>query len=442
MRMVKGSKFTVVMLLMTLVIGLLAGCGGENKEKSSNSSDVSASSGSSENTASKSPDSDKEIKLRMATQFAGSDPWVPAWTEAIKAFEEKYPNIKIVDESTPVNQEALRTKIKADAATGNLADVMFYFNGSETKMLVESGEIVSWEEELQKDPDWAALFNSSILEKVKYEGKQYSLPYIGFYEGLFWNKTLFDKHQLAAPTTYEAFMKAVEVFAQNDIIPFATSLTTPYLQEALILSLVGPEGQQQVYDPSWAPAINIIKELNEKKAFPKDALTLDDDKAQALFSGEKAAMMFNGSWTAVGLSKNPGIQITPFPLVPGGKGENMIVSGFGSGWYMKNNEDKAKYDASLLFIKFITSPEVAGKFAAIGGTYAVQTLDSGNTAELLKAGNAMVAQAKDFVMPIDSYVSRESYTEFLKGISYVAHNKKSAEEVLDQAKKLSDRNKG
>ncbi|OCT10516.1 hypothetical protein A8709_11995 [Paenibacillus pectinilyticus] len=428
MRNKKVSRFAVSLVLATMVGGLLAGCGSEKVEAPKNES------------GSKSTAASKEIKLRVATSFAGSDPWVSAWTEAVKDFQTKNPNVKIVDESTPVNQEALRTKIKADTATGNLADVMFYFNGSETKMLEESNKIVTWEDELKKDPEWAKNFNTSIVDKVKYNNKLYALPYIGFYEGLFWNKALFDKFQLEAPTTYSAFMKAVDVFAKNDIIPFATSLTTPYIQEALVLSLVGPEGQKQAYDPSWAPALDMIKDLTEKKAFPKDALTLDDDKAQALFSGEKAAMMFNGSWTAVGLSKNPNIKITPFPLVPGGKGDNMIVSGFGSGWYMKKNDDKAQYDAALAFIKYMTSPEVAGKFAAIGGTYAVKTTDSGNMAELLKMGNAMVAQAKDFVLPIDSFVSRESYTEFLKGISYVAYSKKTADQVLKQAKELSGHN--
>ncbi|MFC5406383.1 ABC transporter substrate-binding protein [Cohnella soli] len=441
MRNKKASRMTSSLLLVALTSGLLAGCG-SNNNNSSNASGSPEASSSPVASGSATPADGKKVKLRVATSFAGSDPWVNAFTDSVKAFEAANPNITVVDESTPVNAEALRTKIKADAATGNLADVMFYFNGSETKMLQETNEIVSWEDELAKDPEWASTFNAGILEKVKYEGKQYSLPYIGFYEGLFWNKSLFDKFQLEAPTTYDAFMKAVDTFAKNDVIPFATSLTTPYLQEALVLSQVGPEGQKLAYDPSWAPAINIIKELNNKKAFPRDALTLDDDKAQALFSGEKAAMMFNGSWTAVGLSKNPAIQITPFPLVPGGKGENMIISGFGSGWYMKKNDDQAQYNAALAFVKYMTSPDVAGKFAAIGGTYAVKTTDSGDTAELLKSGNAMVAQAKDFVMPIDSYVSRESYTDFLKGLSYLANGKKTAEEVLAQAKKLSDRNKG
>jgi len=431
----KTTKLTASLLLVSLAGGLLAGCGSGSSNTKDNASPSASASASSAGSG-------KQVKLRVATSFAGSDPWVAAWTDSVKSFEAANPNITVVDESTPVNQEALRTKVKADAATGNLADVMFYFNGSETKMLQETNAIVSWEDELAKDPEWAGAFNAAILEKVKYEGKLYSLPYIGFYEGLFWNKDLFDKYQLEAPATFDAFMKAVDTFAANDVIPFATSLTTPYIQEALVLSQVGPEGQQLAYDPSWAPAINIIKDLNEKKAFPRDALTLDDDKAQALFSGGKAAMMFNGSWTAVGLSSNPAIQISPFPLVPGGKGENMIVSGFGSGWYMKKNGDQAQYDAALSFIKYMTSPEVAGKFAAVGGTYAVKTADSGNTAPLLKAGNEMVAQAKDFVMPIDSFVSRESYTDFLKGLGYLANGKKTAEEVLEQAKKLSDRNKG
>jgi len=426
-----SRKMTVSLLLVALAGGLLAGCGSNNKDNAASSTQGASSS-----------NSGKQVKLRAATSFAGSDPWVSAWTDAVQSFQAANPNITIVDESTPVNQEALRTKVKADAATGNLADVLFYFNGSETKILQETNEIVSWEDELAKDPEWASTFNAAILDKVKYEDKQYSLPYIGFYEGLFWNKELFDKHQLEAPSTFDAFMKAVDTFAANDIIPIATSLTTPYIQEALVLSQVGPEGQKLAYDPSWAPALNLIKDLSDRNAFPRDALTLDDDKAQALFSGGKAAMMFNGSWTAVGLSSNPAIQIAPFPLVPSGKGENMIVSGFGSGWYMKKNDDQAQYAAALSFVKYMTSPEVAGKFAAVGGTYAVKTTDMGTTAPLLKAGNEMVAQAKDFVMPIDSFVSRESYTDFLKGLGYLAYGKKTAEEVLAQAKKLSDRNQG
>ncbi|WP_042167235.1 ABC transporter substrate-binding protein [Paenibacillus gorillae] len=420
-----GSKATTVLLTLVAIMVFMAGCGGGSNAGEKNKGENKGK--------------DKEITLRVATSFAGSDPWVPAWTNALQQFKDKHPNVKIVDESTPVNNEALRTKVKADAATGNLADVMFYFNGSETAILTESGDIVSWEDELAKDADWAKQFNSGIIEKVKYNGKLYALPYIGFYEGLFWNKTLFDKYQLEAPASYDAFMKAVDTFAANGIIPFATSLTTPYLQEALVLSQVGPEGQQKAYDASWAPALNIFRELSEKKAFPKDALTLDDEKAQALFSGGKAAMMFNGSWTAAGNSKIEGIEILPFPLVPGGKGENMIVSGFGSGWYMKNNKDQDKYAMSLEFIKFITSPDVAGKFAEIGGTYAVQATATNATAKLLTDGNAMVAAAKDFVMPIDSYVTRESYTEFTKGLAYLSGGKKTAEEVLAEAKKLNDK---
>ncbi|MFF2885614.1 ABC transporter substrate-binding protein [Paenibacillus sp. NPDC057967] len=416
------NKTVGLLVVMALLSTLLAACGGSDKaekepEKSGN----------------------KEISLRVATSFAGSDPWVPVWTKAIKQFQDENPGVRIVDESTPVNQEALRTKVKADAATGNLADVLFYFNGSETAILADSNSIVSWEEEFAKDPEWAKQFNAGIVDKVKYDGKLYALPYIGFYEGLFWNKALFEQHNLEAPSTYEAFMKAVDTFAATDIIPFATSLTTPYLQEALILSQVGPEGQQQAYDPSWAPALNIFKELSEKNAFPKDSLTLDDDKAQSLFASGKAAMMFNGSWTAAGLSQDPDIQISPFPLVPGGKGEGVIVSGFGSGWYMKNSKDQEKYDMALKFIKFMTSPDIAGEFAAIGGTYAVQTKASENTAQLLVDGNAMVSAAKDFVMPIDSYVSRESYTQFLNGIGYVSAGRKTAEEVLAEAKKLNDK---
>lgn len=380
----------------------------------------------------------EKIKIRAVTSFTGDDPLKSPWESAIKDFEAKNPNIEIINEATPTQGEALRTKIKTDFASGNEPDVCFFFNGVDTRPLLESGKLYVWDNELKKDTAWSRNFAPSALKAVAYQGKVYALPYLGYYEGLLVNKDLFKKFNIKIPANFAELSVAIKEFNKHNIIPIANSFVDPrYLVEYSILSAGGSKGHSTEYDPSWEKGLNIVKDLYAQHAFPKDSMTLTDEQAQQLFKDKKAAMIINGSWVVGGCPDQINTAVTYFPTVKNPKANPKdIIAGCGSGWYMSKDLNEQKKGAPLAFIKYLTSPAVIAKFAAAGGVPQIKTTISSVTSAT-KSGWTMENNAHSLNSPIDSYLNPDAFNEMNKGVAYIVTGQKTAAEVLASSKKLN-----
>jgi raffinose/stachyose/melibiose transport system substrate-binding protein len=380
----------------------------------------------------------EKVKIRAVTSFTGDDPWKPVWEAVIKDYMDKNPNIEIINEATPTQGEALRTKIKTDFASGNEPDVSFFFNGVDTKPLLESGKLYAWDSELKSDPAWGNGFAPLALKSVAYQGKVYALPYLGYYEGLLVNKDLFKKYNVKIPTNFAELSVAIKVFNKNKIIPLANSFVdSRYLLEYAILSAGGPKGHGVEYDPSWEKGLSAIKDLYTQNAFPKDALTLTDEQAQQLFKDKKAAMIVNGSWVVGTCKDQKNTAVTYFPTVKNSKANlKDIISGCGSGWYMSKDLNTQKKGAPLAFVKYLTSSAVMAKFAAIAGVPEIKcSLPSATAAA--KSGWIMANNSHTLNNPIDSYLNPDAFNQLNTGIAYVVTGQKTAAEVLAASKKLN-----
>jgi len=388
----------------------------------------------------------EKVKIRAVTYFTGEDPWTAVWQSVIKDFMKRYPNVEIIDEATPTSGDLIRTKIKTDYASGNEPDVAFFFVGADAEPLLKTGKVYSWDEELEKDKDWGKNFYKGALEFCRYkgpikeyDGKIYALPTIGFYEGLFVNKDLFDKYKLALPTTWTNLLKAISTFKAKGIIPIAGSiLDSYYLIETLVLSAGGPEGHNTPFHPSWEAGLEYIKKLYLLGAFPKDALTLKDEQARELFYEKKAAMMINGSWCVGGLKDKLNTVIMPVPVIPGGKADPTdIIGGFGSGWYVSKELNEKKGGIPAKFVKYITSPEVEAKFIAVGGVPAIKCKVE-NVSPAAQTGYDMMEKARTVSMPIDAQITPEAFTYIRTNLAYVVTGKKTAKKILEEARKIHE----
>jgi len=413
-------------LVGALLLGSLAACGKND-----------AGSGASE----PSKDKVKQEKIRVVTFFAGSDQWAPVWKEVIADYMVKNPNITIVDESQPTSgaNDLFKTKVQADIAANNPADVMLYYAGANyTNTIAESGQFVDLQPYLDADAEWAKHFKASPLESMKYEGKQYSLPYIGYYEGMFYNKALFDKFNLQEPTTWNNLMTAVETFSKNDIVSLAVSLATPYITtESFILAQSGQENHKNYFDDSWAPALDAIAELHKKGGLPKDAMILTEDDIRLQFKEGKAAMMINGSWVLESLQENPDMRIIPLPAPEGGKGgEHTVIAGYGSGWHL-SKEASERSDESLKLLKYLTSPEIMARFIAKGGSPAIEVKVPEGSSPLMKSAIEMLNKSTYQDNALDSQVNHDAYETMNLGLQYLVEGKKTSLEILEEARKLN-----
>lgn len=440
----KAKKLTALLMTLAMTGTLLAGCGQSSTtaDTAETKEETATEETAAEETASADTEETVNEEIRVVTYFAGSDAYAPVWKEVCNDYMADHPGITIVDESQPTSgsNDLFKTKVQADLSAGNPADLVLYYTGEAyTKTFEDTGLFVEFSDILKDDPEWAGNFKESPLENVQYQGKQYALPFIGYYEGLFYNKALFDQYGLEEPTSWDNILKANEVFSQNDIVTLAMSLSMPYITtENFIMAAAGKENHRNYFDDSWAIALDCIAELYKNGGLPKDTFTISEDDIRLLFSEGKAAMMINGSWCTDSLQDNPDMRIISMPTLPGGTGgESCAIAGFSSGWHMT----KDAYERSgetLKFLKYLTSPEIMAKFIAYGGSSAINCEAPENSSELLKSAVAMLEKATYQDAALDSQVSHEAYETMNGGIQYVCEGQMTSAEVIAQAKELNE----
>lgn len=432
--MKRSFRTVAAMVAASMTVSLLAACGAAQKPAAT--SEVSTAP-STTAVASESAKPAEKVKFRASSFFTGGDTWTAAWQEAIKDFVAANPNVEIVDDSTPAASDAFKTKINTDFASGNEPAVAYAFTGEIGKPLVTSGKLITWEDELSKDTEWSRNFGQGALDYVKFDGKQYALPYIGFWEGMYYNKDLFDANNIKVPTNWDELLAAVDAFNKLKITPIACSFAEEphYLIETFILSMGGKEGHDKPFDASWAPALDKIKELYEKNAFSKDALTIKQTACQQLMKDKKAAMFISGSWSAAAL-EGDNTSVMPVNLLPGGKAEpSSTISGFSTGWYVTDKGNKDSNGEAVKFVKWVTSPERAGKFFKVGGVPAINCQVEGAT-PLFNAGIQMLNSAKVVTGPVGDTMNQQAFTHIWKNLPYVITGKKTSPQLLEEAQKL------
>lgn len=421
------TKILICVLAFLLLLAALSGCAGDN---GANAPPAAGTSSGADVSAIRT--------IRAATTFTGEDSYKHVWQQVIKDFAREYPDIRVIDEATGAGGDAFKIKINTDFASGNEPDVTYGFNGELGKPLVDSGKVIAWEEELKADPSWAASFKPDTLETCKYNGKLYALPFLGFFEGMWINRDVFEKSGLEIPATYEDILEAIPVLRSNGITPIACAFSDEphYIIETFILSAGGRLGHANPFDPSWTQALELIKKLYESHAFTEDALTIKQGTCAELFADKKAAMFISGSWSRGYIKDYENTLVIPLPAVPGAKADPTdIIGGAGTGWYLTGELNEKKSGAGMTFIKYMTRPEVVSKFVDVAGVPLINCEVKAKT-PLDQSSIDLMNGAASINGAVGDVLGQEVFGSIWRGLSSVVTGKKSAGAVLEDAQKL------
>lgn len=290
---------------------------------------------------------------------------VQAIDELIKRFEAANPGIKV--KHTHVPYDDFRVKIAAAIPAGQGPDVVQLFYGWLQDYLkagllqpLPAGAFSAVEIETEFFP---------IVQQMKLDGKYYALPTAVRSLALFWNKTLFKEAGLdpnKPPATLDELVdyarKLTKRSPNGDLLQAGLTIDMGgqdhhWLREVLIRQFGGApysaDKKSVAYNTdAGVAATQWYIDLAAKQKVGQIGFLTDGVTA---FRSGKAGMTIDGSFRLGALDNQKGLEygVTELPAHRG------IKSNFASYWVngITTKATGAKLDASVKFLKFLTTPE-------------------------------------------------------------------------------------
>jgi len=282
----------------------------------------------------------------------------------IKAFEKENPNIAINLLIIPNDADSA---MSARAAQGELPALLQMQSYSRVREYAERGYLVDLtDKECMKD------VLPSALPAVTYNDKQYAMPMDFAGIGIIYNKDLFDKYNLQAPTTYRELEKVCRTLKQNDVVPFAGLLKENWSVGHFITMV-----HTALLDEKNISVEKFVEDMNAGKSsygvvdtaklfsildfyrsnMNSNASEMDGGNQQQSFAKGESAMMVQGLWAyvdALKLNANLNAGFIPFPVYNDAS-KNKMYADVDSTFAVSAQASKEEQDAAIKFLEFLAS---------------------------------------------------------------------------------------
>lgn len=277
--------------------------------------------------------------------------------------------------------DAYSQKVRAAAQGKTLPDIYGLLSEKrDFASFVKSGHVADLTPFLEEDNGkWRKEFFVKALAVNEFrEDNSYGVK-AGFYGipidvmtiQMLYNKKLFRKAGLdpnRPPATWNEFIDAIQRLRGVGILGlvsgwseiwmidcFASNYAFNIMGEKKVLATI--KGEVPYTDPDWIKVFDLFREMYEKNVLATGVITMVNKTAEQLFSNEKCAFAFNGSWCVnVYKGMNPDLDYGAM-LPPQVSDKNpMMVWGGAASSFLVNNRSASKEQA-VEFLKWLTSLE-------------------------------------------------------------------------------------
>lgn len=460
------KKKISLILAMTLIVGLLGGCG-----QSNSSSATSKVDSSSETSKVDSSSATSKVDLSTASGTVRMISYEPQFTsqqnEIVRQFNEKYPNIKVNIEYLGANVDDYALKTDNMVLAGEPIDLTLQSYNGGLSQRAANGSILSEDEYFKQEGTTAEKLYSGT---VQYKGKTYGIPCDGKTFIVMLNKTDLDSVGLPAPSfdwTWDDFRMYAQKLTKGDgankrygayfhIWPqyylwpmYSTQMGTPLFTK----------GKLDISNPVYANFLKFRKDMQDvdKSVMPVSEVLSINSTYSKMFFSNKASMVVSltGAVGDVKSSTYPHEFKTVFAPLPRAD-KNAPV-----GWrpyenrYLTIPKTSTNPQAAYLFARFYstTGMNIKGAgFSCLIGADSTSTIDvmtdknSSNLYDMTSLKNTLinpkiVNNAYDFVDPTVGTIN-VAYAE--AGQSYLVGGgniedilskfKATAQGIIDRAK--------
>lgn len=301
MKASKLKKVLSAMLIGTLSLGLLTGCGGSSNETEKDESGATI--------------------IKFGIHVANPAEQEPVTNNIVEAFnkanEGKY---KVEFEAADTETHSKNMKLKAE--DGTLPQI-FWIEGSEASEYSEAGVLMDLTEFLNENADIKEALGG-MEAAFKDDNGQYGLPYQCNVQGIFYNKEIFNQAGVDCPTddtTYEEFIEMIKKLKESGVTPLAigsknssfamwefNEFLARYGWESNIENILGEK--DKFNNKELLACFEKLQGLKDAQAFPENMATIEYFDAKQLFDEGKAAMFGTGQWDCAEFDKNLGDKIS------------------------------------------------------------------------------------------------------------------------------------
>ena len=255
----------------------------------------------------------------QSTSDAGIEDMINEW------MEEEYPDVTLEWECVDWG-DGFNSKIQGRFAAGDIPDIIIG-KAQDVQTYARTGNLGEISARCSgKIEPWA-------LETVTSDGKVYGVPYNAWYQGVIYNKGIFEELDLEPPETEEELDQVTERLKEAGIVPFAAHFQESWKAANMTMQYMTNDIFRDT--PDWGDQFRsgrqnfsgneVIRRCfeNNRKILEnswEDALQIDQFESDSRFTQGEAAMYLTGSWSmqfASQYGEDQEFGIFPYPAQSG-----------------------------------------------------------------------------------------------------------------------------
>lgn len=358
----------------------------------------------------------------------------------LNKFHEYYPHIII--QYDPISAPEYDASLAAQLTAGEGPDLFYLRSYSVSRVLNEKGFLENLASLSLQDE-----FSSEMLSPWSAEdGQPYGVPFIATSHGIYYNVDLFQKLNIATPSTWEELLTTAQKIKDAGHIPFANASADTWTIAEIVFMNIAPnfiggrqgrmaylDGKRCFNDENMVAVYQAVKDL--APFLPENQAVLSYYDSQQLFLQGKTAMMLDGSWSIAFFDRSqPAFAWSVFaPPPPAGKPAYItfhLDAGIGL-----NAASRHKTEA-LLFLKWMTTSEFASLLGdQLPGFFTMRRqptqLTNVHANTFLELNQSRSGADVRFAWEKLRDGTPDAYTLILEGAVAVLNNQKTPQEAAD-----------
>lgn len=322
-------KLLALFLVLSMCVGIFAGCSNGDSGSSSSSAgggdsstaDTSSEAGSEASTgdtAGKQTDGKNLPELTteplniLVWGTATEEPSKSQFEGAVARFMEDYPNINV--ELVNQQNDNYKQQLIVAMSSGQCPDMYLHWGGGPMAEYYESG-FVNDITEMYNTYDHPAFIEAAVAQST-YEDKILAVPFNGLSGcDIFYNKTIFEEVGVKVPETIDELEAVCDKLLEAGYTPFSLANSPGWTGSMYFMYLVARHSGNDEFDAAYTQegsftsdafiwAGEKIQEWVEKGYFPDgvNSLSPDDSQDLALLYDNTCAMLLHGSWVATSMN--------------------------------------------------------------------------------------------------------------------------------------------